>query len=322
MLFTILSLRPSIGRSQITPQQTNQLRTALGTRIEALTIFGGDFGLSDGHFSSNGSGMFQPGDRTHTDLDITKLGGGGDIGDPRPLGNLGIGWQPRLQGNMGYLESTNSLHSPELEGDVSTFRDFAIQFGGGARFWFTKGLSIAPTFMGMYGHTSNTYTARSAFMMANLPLATRLGLVGWQVDTWTVRAAFDIQYVLTLDRVIVTLSSDPTYFYTESFRGSKKAVQVSGDSGSLGDKIDLDIPLGVRLYGHELRTGGYFSRTELYGDLESGLDAQHINELHTRLVLDFLNQLWKVQWIGVGASYLWGTHLTGWTVGADVAFRF
>ena len=28
------------------------------------------------------------------------------------------------------------------------------------------------------------------------------------------------------------------------------------------------------------------------------------------------------QWIGVGASYLWGPNITGWTVGADVAFRF
>jgi len=50
--------------------------------------------------------------------------------------------------------------------------------------------------------------------------------------------------------------------------------------------------------------------------------VQHFDEIHGRLVLDFLNQLWKFQWIGVGASYLWSTHITGWTVGADVAYRF
>ena len=49
---------------------------------------------------------------------------------------------------------------------------------------------------------------------------------------------------------------------------------------------------------------------------------QHLNEIHGRIVLDFLNQLWKVQWLGLGASYIWGTNITGWTVGADVAFRF
>ena len=50
--------------------------------------------------------------------------------------------------------------------------------------------------------------------------------------------------------------------------------------------------------------------------------GQRGDELHGRLVMDFLNQFWKVQWIGVGASYLWGPNITGWAVGADVAFRF
>jgi hypothetical protein len=43
---------------------------------------------------------------------------------------------------------------------------------------------------------------------------------------------------------------------------------------------------------------------------------------HARVVLDFLNQLWKVQWIGIGASYLWGPNITGWSAGLDVVFRF
>jgi len=76
------------------------------------------------------------------------------------------------------------------------------------------------------------------------------------------------------------------------------------------------------VYGHELRTGGFFSRTELFGDLKEGLDAQHLYEVHGRLVLDFLNQLWKVQWMGIGGSYIWGSNFSGWTVGADVSFHF
>jgi hypothetical protein len=90
----------------------------------------------------------------------------------------------------------------------------------------------------------------------------------------------------------------------------------------VSNKIDLDVPLRVELYGHELRSGGYLSRTDLFGDLKVGLGVQHMNELHGRLVLDFLNQLWKVQWIGVGASYIRGTNISGWTAGADIAFRF
>jgi hypothetical protein len=318
----VIVLTPRIGKSQVSSAQTGQLLSQIGTRIEALTILGGDFGLSDGNFKSTGSGMLRPGERTDTHLDVTKLGGAGDIGDPQPLGNLGVGWQPTLQGNMGYLESTNSLQSPLLKGDTSTFRDFAIEFGGGARFWLSERFSVAPTFMAMYGHTSNTYTAGSIFMRANLTQAMKLGLADWRVDTWTIRSALDIQYVIRWDRLIITLSSDPTYFHTESFRSSNISLDVFGDSGSLDNKIDLDIPLGVQLHGHELRTGGYFSRTELYGDLKDGLGVQHINEAHARLVADFLNQFWKLQWIGIGGSYLWGTNIRGWTFGADVTFRF
>jgi hypothetical protein len=318
----LAGLLPDVGQCQITPEQAQQLRSAIATRIEALTILGGDFGLSDGTFRSTGYGTFEAGERTDTQLDVTKFGGAGDVGNPQPIGPLTVGWQPRLQGNMGYLESKNRIHSRLLEGDTSMFKNFAIQFGGGARFWLSGALSLAPTLMGMYGHTSNSYTANSAFMRANLASATRLGLVGSNVDTWTLRPALDVQYMITLDRTIVTLSSDPTYFHTESFKSSDANFGVNGDSGSLANKIDVDAPLGTHVYGHELHTGGYLSRTDLFGDLSSGLQVQHIDEIHGRLVLDFLNQLWKFQWIGVGASYLWGTHITGWTVGADVAYRF
>jgi hypothetical protein len=316
-----MSLLPGTGRCQISPNQANQIRTAIENRIEALTILGGDFGLAGGTFRSRGK--LQPGQAsTQVESDVTKGGGDGEIGDPRPLGDLGIGWQPRLQGNMGYLESTNLPREGLLASDSSKITTYAIEFGGGARFWISDRFSLAPTVTGLFGHTSNNYTARSAFMNANLTRATTLGLVNWSIDTWTLRPALNLQYVINWGRSIVTLSSDPTYFYTQGFDSSNSNVKINGDSGSFANKIDVDVPLNIEAYGHELRSGGYLSRTELFGDLRTGLAEQHMYEIHGRLVLDFLNQLWKVQWIGVGASYLWGTNITGWTAGADVAFRF
>ena len=312
---------PGIVRSQITPEQANQLRSTLGARIEALTILGGDFGLSGGHFTSTESNALT-GVSSSTDLSVSKFGGAGDVGDPQQLGNLPVGWQPRIQGNMGYLDSTNRLRGPLLGGDVSKFHDFAIEFGGGVRFWVSDVLSFAPSFMGMYGRTSNDYVANSVFARANLALAQQTGLIDWRVDTWSVRPALDIQYVIRWDRVIVTLASDPTFFHTESFNNSASGLRVRGDSGSWPNTIDIDVPLGMEIFGHEIRTGGYVSRTDLFGDLKAGLKVQRVNELHTRLVLDFLNQLWKVQWLGVGASYLWGPNISGWTAGVDLAWRF
>jgi len=316
----LFGLLPAPARCQITPDQVNEILNGIGNRIEALAILTGDFGITGGSFRS--TGRIVTGGSTNAELALTKLGGAGDFGDPQPLGTLGIGWQGRLQGNMGYLEATNHLHSPTLEGDINTYKEVAIEFGGGVRFWVGERLSLAPTVQGIYGRTSNTYTANSAFMQANLPRAIQLGLVEWKVDTGTVRAAVNIQYLFNWDRTRITLTSEPAYFHTESFNGSNPNISATGDAEAIANSIDIDIPLGRELFGHELRSGGEFTRTQLFGGLRDGLNVQYINELHGRLVLDYLNQLWKVQWIGIGASYVWGSTFTGWTAGLDVVFRF
>ena len=90
------------------------------------------------------------------------------------MGDLPIAWQPRLQGEMGYLSAkrnftaADTFNGDSLDGAESKYHDFSIQFGGGARFWFNDNFSIAPTFMGMYGHTENTfYPNGNAFAAAN-----------------------------------------------------------------------------------------------------------------------------------------------------------
>ncbi len=319
-LLTLLLLSPLAAAQGLSGPELDQVLDSQRTRIEALTIFGADFGLASGEFHSAGQSV--AGTDENTDITVNKFGGAGEVGDPQPLGTLPIGWQPVVQGSMGWLDSTNHLETGLLAGDTSEFSVYAIQFGGGARFWFNDSLSVAPTVMGMYGRTSNTYDANSLYGRENLSSLAHLGLVDWQVDTWTVRPALDVQYLLTLDRTLITLTSDAAFFNTESFLSSNKLVSVLGASGSWDNKVDIDVPLGILVFGHELRTGGYLSRTDLYGGLRDGLEVEHIDEVHARLVLDFLGELWKVQWIGIGGSYLWGTGIAGWTVGADVMFRF
>jgi hypothetical protein len=320
LVLPLLLPPPRAAAQSLSEPELDQLLNGQRARIEALTILGADFGLANGEFHS--TGHYVAGAGTDTEMTVNKFGGAGDVGDPQPLGTLPIGWQPTIQGSMGWIDSTDHLETGVLAGDASEFSAYAIQFGGGARFWFNDALSVAPTVMGMYGQTSNTYDANSLYMRENLSRVTSLGLIDWKVDTWTVRPALDVQYLLTLDRTIITLTSDAAFFDTQSFSSSNTRLSVLGTSGSWDNKLDIDIPLGIMIFGHELRTGGYLSRTDLYGGLRDGLQVEHINEMHARLVLDFLGQFWKVQWIGIGGSYLWGTAITGWTIGADVSFRF
>jgi hypothetical protein len=70
------------------------------------------------------------------------------------------------------------------------------------------------------------------------------------------------------------------------------------------------------------RTGGFFTYTALFGGLKSGLDLSSMEQVHGRIVLDYLKELRKVKWIGIGASYVRGSTLSGFTVGIDAAFQF
>jgi hypothetical protein len=319
-LLWLVLVSPLAAAQSLSGPELDQLLDTQRARIEALTILGADFGLTSGEYHS--TGQYVAGTGVNTDMSVNKFGGAGDVGDPQPIGTLPVGWQPVVQGSMGWLDSTDHLTTGPLAGDASEFSVYAIQFGGGARFWFNDAFSLAPTVMGMYGRTTNTYDAVSPFGRDNVSALAHRGLVDWEVDTWTVRPAIDAQYLLRFGRTIITLTSDGAFFDTESFSSSNNRLSVLGTSGSWDNKLDIDVPLGIMVFGHELRTGGYLSRTDLYGGLREGLQVEHINELHARLVLDFLGQLWKVQWIGIGGSYLWGTAIAGWTVGADVMFRF
>ena len=316
----LIFLFPFRAWCQISPDEVRQIHNALVDRIEALTILGGDYGIAAAYFRSTAKFAF--GESTNATFDITKVGGNGDIGNPRPVGTLPLGWQPSVQGNMGWLDSTQNVHGSLLEGDSTEVKSYGIEFGGGARLWVDDHLSFSPTVTGLYGHMSETYTANSAFMRENFEKAVALGLVDWTVDTWTLITGVDLQYVYTWDRTIITLHSNPVYYHTESFKSSNAHLDVNGNSSTWANILDIDIPLGTELLGHEIRTGGYYRWTGLYGDLKTGLNVSNLNEIHGRLVLDYLNQLWKLQWIGIGGSYLWGTNITGWTVGIDVVFRF
>jgi hypothetical protein len=304
-------------QAQLSQAQINESASKTAGRIEAATILGGDFGIGGGTFNSTHN------NNNNSDLTINKFGGAGEIGAPQPLGSLDIAWQPRLQGSMGYLEDKNNFQGSDPNaGDESKLDTFAIQFGGGARFWFNDAFSIAPTFMGMYGYSKEEYTANSAYGKANDAQANQAGIINWNVDTWTVRPSMNFAYQYAWNRTIFTLSTEPTYFYTESFESSSSAISVSGDSETWENKLDVDAPLGVELFGQELRTGGYFERTEFYNGISNGLSTDYLYEIHGRFVLDFLGELWKVKWLGIGASYFWSDNFDGWSVGVDANFRF
>jgi hypothetical protein len=294
--------------------EVDQVRQTIGNRVESLVILGGDHAVGGGAYAFRGS--------ADADLSIAKIGGGGMVAPRRALGIGHLQWAPVLEGNIGWASTENRLGSGPLVGNNVDYQTFAFELGGGARFFLTTNFSLGLSVAGIYAHTENEFEVRN---QAGADFkATPLGqsLLDWDVDTWSVVPAAGLSYTWQWHRTVFQLDSRFRYFHTESFDGTSQFIEISGNSQTWENRLDVDIPTGWFPLKHEFRTGGYFSRTELFGSLSDGLNEEHIYKINARSVLDFTGALWKVRWLGMGGSYFWGKNFSGWSAGVNVRFKF
>jgi hypothetical protein len=309
----VFASRSVYAQPVVPPQAVQQFESVIGDRVEAVTILGGDYGAAGGIYTFRGGDV--------ANVSLSKLGSGGNIAEPRPLGGTALKWAPVLQGNLGHISAINEFRAGYLRGNESVYDVLAVQGGGGARFYFTDHLSLAPTISGIYGHTENEFKARNAVGDA-VKAAASGTYVDWEIDTWSVAPSLDLRYEWRCGRSTFEFGSRYNFFHTESFDSSSPVVNVRGDSHTWENKLDVDVPLGWKVFGRELHTGGFLARTELFGGAAEGLNADHLYTVNGRFVVDLLGKVWKVRWLGVGASYIFGEHAAGWTAGVDLRFQF
>jgi hypothetical protein len=312
-LLTTLAGLAGLAQPAIPPAAIEQFQQVIGNRTEAAVILGGDYGAAGGIYTFRGGRV--------ADLSVGKLGGAGDVASRRPLGIGGFEWAPVLVGNLGHLTAENDFESGYLQGNNTVYDTLAVQGGGGVRFYITEHLSLATTVSGIYGHIENEFNARNP-TGEQIKEAASGTFVDWNLDTWSVAPEVELGYTWQWKRAIFDLRSRYDFYHTESFSGSSPVVSVRGDSQTWENKLDVDLPLGWKLFGLELHTGGFFARTELFGGISNGLNADHFYTANSRLVVDLLGKLWKVRWVGLGASYFFGDHFNGWSAGVDARFQF
>jgi len=311
----VLDLNQPVGLAQpvVPPEAIAQFQSVIGNRVEAISILAGDYAAASGIYTFRGG--------TLADVSISKVGGGGVVAAPRPLGLGDLEWAPVLQGNIGLVSADNHFATGYLEGNDATYRTLAVAGGGGVAIYFNEHLSLAPTLSGIYGHVENEFRPQNA--NGDLIKTNASGtLVDWTMQTWSVVPGLELDYQWNWRRTVLQLSSRYSFFHTESYQSTSPILTANGNSSTWENKLDVDVPLGLNVFGRELHTGGFLSRTELYGDAAAGLNTGHVTTVNSRLVLDFLGDLWVVRWVGLGASYFWGQNMGGWTVGLDLRLSF
>jgi hypothetical protein len=297
----------------VPPGAIEQFSHTMGNRVEAAVILGGDYGAASGayRFRSNQS----------TDLKITKLGGGGMVRSPHPLGETGLQWAPVLLGNIGYVSVSNDFAGGYLQGNKSATDMLALEAGAGARFFFNEHWSLAPALSGIYGRTINEFTALNPVGVA-VKAAAAGTFVDWTLESWTTVPSLDLRYAWSWRGNEFQFSSRYTYFHTSSLGNSSPLVVAGGDSQTWMNKVEVDVPLDWKMFGQQVRTGGYFSRTELAGNASDGFNEDHLYTVNGRLVLDVAKKYRFVRWVGLNASYFFADNFSGWSAGFTLQLQY
>jgi hypothetical protein len=306
----VFAFRAVTTAAQALPPLSPDRLAVVADQVESLIILVGDDGASGGAYRFRGNGEIN--------LSVDKFGGSGDLGDPRPLGDTGLKWNPYINGNFGYMASNdNPVAAPALAGNTFDVTTTTLALGGGARFWFNDHFSLLPTFTAIVGRTRQSFDAITDAGKAYLPAMQQAGWVDWSLDSWTANPSLEAKYIWNFGRNTLYWQSVFDFYHTESFNNSS-AVNINGNSETWKNLLDLDIPLGVSLFGRELHTGGHADATLLFGNLSEGFNTEQLYTVNGRLVLD-MQSIWKVMnWVGLGATYSWSGNLSGWSVGLDI----
>jgi hypothetical protein len=296
----------------VPPGAIQQLDTLLGNRVETLSVLGTQSGPSGGAYVS---------DVNDSEFDIFKITGRGDLSSPHPIGDSGVGWNLVIEGGIGYGTFDNRFDTNELAGNESEITTISTALGMGVRFTFWERFSIAPTFGLIYSHTENEFTARTDVGRAVLAQFDGT-LVNWDADLITLVPAIEGRFRQPIGPVTVELTSLYKYFDTRPIRRSTDALSFESHSQMWRNELDVDLRLPLYVFTRQVRTGVTLARTELYDGLERSFRTDHLYDVGGRLVLDLLGVLWKVEWLGIGATYFWGENFSGWSVGGDVRLKF
>ena len=293
---------------------SDQFRKLATSRSETLAIMGGDDGISGGtyRFYDDGSCM-----------SITKLGGKGILGEPNRLGDSDMSWAPLLGGTIGYISGENSFNNnPVLSGNKEKFATFAVGLDAGVKLNLTKELSIGPSLGLIYAHSDSTFEPGTA-LGTHLKQLYAGQLFDWNIDTFSLVPALDLQYEkpLTNDLTLALLSRF-AWFNTWSVASSSSYLHGSGSSYDWENRVDLDLRLPLTLFGFPLHTGGFVALDVLGDDFRDTVGTNTMYTINGRLVLGELTGLWKLNWLGLGVSYIAAKSFYGYSVGLDARLKF
>jgi opacity protein-like surface antigen len=301
------------SQAQLTPAQRHQLNGFLGNRAEVGIVLGATDAASGGNYTVDGKNG-----NDHLEFSLMKFAGGGEVGPARKLGDSDITWHPVVMGAIGYISGENDIDVGPLAFNEFEENALALHLGGGVAFHITERFTVTPTIGVLYGRYEPEINARTP-----AGFAVDAFLDDETAETIGVTPGIAVAYKVPMgQKMMWDLSARYTFYGTTEISGSD--FDAGGSSHVFEQRADLDIPLDASLWDCPLHTGGYFSLTEVAGDISDTMNSDIWATLHGRLLLNTEGKswAWKMTRIGLGVSGIVGDDFTGWSAGVDVMFKF
>jgi hypothetical protein len=287
----------------------DSFKRALEGRIDAVTVLSGSAGTSTGLFKWKSNDI---------DLDIGKLNGLGDVGDPAPLGNSGLSWNFVLGGSLGSFTAHNKFIGTALDGNESRSSGGAISVEGGTHFYFPADFNSRATLGLIYGRTKNEFDATTSAGQQ----VVNAGLTDWVVDVFMLAPSIDLAWTPKVGAFTFQPSTRIIYFWSDQIHSNSELLDVGGSSWSWNNQMDVDYRTPLRLASYPIHLGAQFNRFDFGGEIRNGLKTDYFYSTEFRIVAELQGDLSFISFLGLAADYFWSNAFSGWSWGISFDLQF
>ena len=293
---------------EVLPDETKrEINNALSSAIDGMVVFGTSSAIGSGYFTLDAE------EAPDTDLDVLRLFNDIDLENPpsgeyHPFLNFGIGSVKVADEILPYYGSGPN--------DFTTFSSLSFDLGVGVDIKLSERFFLTPMFDLVYTHTENEYDYNNESSQTVLQPFDG-DIFNWDVDTLGYNPGLKLRYEHPLECSTLIPSISYTEVFVESFSTSSDILDVSTASGIMNSRVKWDIPDAIDAGTVPLTLVPQISRTDLYGDVRSGINLHYFQEISLAVIARNQHFLPAFKDIGVSAGITLGDDVSGWRLGLE-----
>ncbi|MGF1554526.1 MAG: hypothetical protein ACFBWO_18790 [Paracoccaceae bacterium] len=280
---------------------------AVTNGFQALSIVGGAPGISAASFSVDDDDFA---------FDVYKIS---------PSHAFEVGWsgvRPYAEISLGYLDADQDFTfrfpsgGTDLDLDIHVLTALA---GAGVEFDIAPGTVVRP--IALFGYSRITDDAELVGPEAELLAAAGEGLLfDVEIDSLLYGAALAVETDQTIgEDIALNASLRYSHLVDDVIDASEPELEGTNDFGTLTAGVELDGPIGLSVFGRELRWIGFASHTYLPGEKDA-LGFSYFFELGGGVEIVDRDVLSFIEGVSLRGSGIVGNGVTGFTAGATIEF--